>query len=108
VKTLFPAFALALLLLNAPAIYACSCGDYPTVCGSYQSADAVFVATVQRVINNTAKAADGRDVRIGQVAHMQVEKSFKGMAPPEVVFRTEGSSCDSVYQEGQRWLFYAY
>ena len=107
-KALFPAFALALLLLNAPAIYACSCGGYPTVCQSYQSADAVFVATVQRVITNTAKAANGRDVRIGQVAHMQVETSFKGMVPPEVVFRPEGSSCDSVYQEGQRWLFYAY
>jgi len=107
-KTLFPAFVLALVLLNAPAICACSCSGYPTVCGSYQSADAVFIATVQRVVTNTAKAPNGRDVPVGQIAHLQVEKSFKGTAPPEVIFRTQGSSCDAVYQEGQRWLFYAY
>jgi hypothetical protein len=39
---------------------------------------------------------------------MQVEKSFKGMAQPEAVFRTTGSSCEPVYKEGQRWLFYAH
>jgi hypothetical protein len=107
-KTLFPAFALALLLFNARAIYACSCANAPTVCQSYQSADAVFTGEVQRVVTNTAKGRDGREYRMGQVAYMQVEKSFKGTVQPEVVFRTEGTSCDPVYKEGQRWLFYAY
>jgi hypothetical protein len=107
-KTLFPIFALALLFLSAPAIYACSCGRNPSVCEAYQGADAVFIGVVQRVVTNKAKGPDGRDYSVGQVAHMQVEKSFKGTAQPEVVFRSAGSSCDAVYEEGQRWLFYAY
>lgn len=107
-KTLLPVFALALLFLSAPASYACSCGRTPTVCESYQGADAVFIGVVQRVVTNKATGPDGRQYGMGQVAYMQVEKSFKGMAQPEVVFRTRGSSCDAHYEEGQRWLFYAY
>ena len=107
-KTLFSAVIFALLLLNAPVVNACSCSGYPAVCDSYQAAGAVFIGVVQRVQTNTAKDEDGEEYTTGQVAHIQVEKSFKGMAQPEVVFHTEGSSCDPTYQEGQRWLFYAY
>ena len=107
-KTLFSAVILALIFLNAPAVDACSCGNYPTVCNSYQSADAVFIGVVQNVENKKAKDEDGEEYDAGQVARIQVEKSFKGMAQPEVVFHTRGSSCDPTYHEGQRWLFYAY
>lgn len=107
-KTLFSAVILALLLVNAPVVDACSCGGYPTPCGSYQSADAVFIGVVQNVETKKAKGRDGREYSAGQVAHIQVEKSFKGMVQPEVVFRTEGTSCDPTYKEGQRWLLYAY
>ena len=31
-KTMFSAVIHALLLVNAPAVDACSCGNYPTVC----------------------------------------------------------------------------
>src|SRR5829696_9002789 len=107
-KTLFSAVIFALLLLNAPAVDACSCGRYPAVCDSYRSAEAVFIGVVQRVDSKKARGEDGREHILGQVAHIQVEKSFKGMAQPEVVFRTEGTSCDPIYEEGQRWLFFAY
>lgn len=107
-KTLLSAIVLALLLLTAPAVYACSCGSYPTVCEAYQRADAVFIGVVQRAITKTVKLQDGKEYPVGQVAHIQIEKSFKGVAQPEVVFRTEGSSCDTFYEEGQRRLFYAY
>jgi hypothetical protein len=43
----------------------------------------------------------------GQVAYVQVEESFKGGQVGELVFRSYGTSCDPVYKEGQRWLFYA-
>jgi len=105
-KTLFSAVILALLLLNAPAVDAYSCGRYPTVCDSYRSADAVFIGVVQSVQPNKAKDLKGREYTGGQVTHIQVEKSFKAMAQPEVVFRTQGTSCDPTYQEGQRWLFF--
>src|SRR6185369_17825646 len=82
--------------------------NYPSVCGSYESADAVFIGVVQRVETKSAKGRDGKEYFVGQVAHIQVEKSFKGIARPEFIFRTEGSSCDAVYEEGQRWLLYAY
>jgi hypothetical protein len=107
-KILFSAVILVLLLLNAPAVDACSCAGYPTVCESYQGADAVFIGVVQRVRDNQVKDPDGREHIGGQVAHIQVEKSFKGMSQPQVIFRTEGTSCDAIYKEGQRWLFYAY
>ena len=107
-KPLFSAVVFALLLLNAHAIDACSCGGYATACGSYQSADAVFIGVVQSVQTNKVKGEDGKEYSAGQVAHIQIEKSFKGSAPPEVIFRTEGSSCDAIYNEGQRWLLYAY
>jgi len=98
-KILFSAVILALLLVNAPGVDACTCARHPAVCDSYRRADAVFIGVVHRVGTNKSG---------GQIAHIRVEKSFKDMAQPEVVFRTEGSSCDAVYKEGQRWLFYAY
>ena len=99
---------LALLLPSAPAVYACSCAGYPSICSSYQQADAVFTGVVQTVRDNKAKDEQGKEYWIGQAASVQVEKSFKGTPSPEVIFRTEGSSCDAVYKEGQRWLFYAH
>ena len=107
-KTLFLTVILVLLCLNAPVADACSCGGYPAVCGAYQSADAVFIGTVQTVEAKMLKTEDGREYIGGQDAKVQVEKAFKGTPKPEVVFRSEGSSCDAVYEEGQRWLFYAY
>ena len=47
-KILFSAVIVAFMLFNAPAVDDCSRGNYPTVCGSYQSADAVFIGGPKR------------------------------------------------------------
>lgn len=107
-KILFSTVVLVFLLLNTPIVNACSCGNSPTPCGSYGSADAVFVGSVQRVVDKKAKGEGGREYRVGQTAYVQVERAFKGTLQPEVVFRTEGSSCDPIYDQGERWLFYGY
>jgi len=107
-KIIFSTIVLVFLLLNAPVVDACSCGGSPSPCGSYGSADAVFVGSVQRVVEKKAKGESGNEYGFGQTAYVQVEKTFKGTLQPEVVFRTQGTSCDPTYKEGQRRLFYAY
>ncbi|HWT03626.1 MAG TPA: carboxypeptidase-like regulatory domain-containing protein [Pyrinomonadaceae bacterium] len=96
-------------IFSARVACACSCGGYPAVCGSFRAADAVFVGSVQRIeLPKPQKDDEGREYVAGQVAYVQVEKVFKGTKQTQVIFRTEGSSCDAVYEEGERWLFYAY
>src|SRR5690349_7695712 len=100
-------FIVFLTILISPRLaMACSCGGSPSVCGSFASAQAVLVGTVSRVENITVKTPDGQFGN--QLAYVQVEESFKGVKESEMVFRSYGTSCDAQYQEGQRWLFYAY
>jgi hypothetical protein len=106
-KLLPLAAALGILLLFPHLAFACSCVGRMSVCGGFAMAEAVFVGTVTRVENQTAKDDDGRDYIVGQVARMQVDEAFKGAKAPELIFRSFGSSCDVQYQEGQRWLVYA-
>jgi len=96
------------LLINPSSVFACSCGGYPTACAAYLGAEAVFIGTVQNVQIRNEKGGDGNEYIGGQVARVQVEKAFKGMKETEAIFRSWGSSCDAVYKEGERWLFYAH
>ena len=84
---------------------ACSCLGSPSPCAAFQSADAVFVGAVTHVERRLMKYGD-RDVN-GQVARVQVEEAFKGVKESELTFHSYGSSCDLLFTEGQRWLFYA-
>lgn len=95
---------------SAGVAVACTCFGTASACGSYLSADAVFVGSVQRIeLPPAEKGEDGEEYVAGQIAYIQVEKAFKGMKwQTQVIFRTEGTSCDPEYKEGQRWLFYAY
>lgn len=97
-----------LFLINSSTVYACSCGGYPTACTAYASADAVFIGSVQKIQNKTRKDDSGNEYIAGQIAHIQVEKVFKGIKETEAIFRSWGTSCDAIYKEGERWLFYAY
>jgi hypothetical protein len=98
------------LLFIAPNIAnGCSCGGAPTICESYASADAVFIGSVQKVEQDEAKKnGETGATSSGQIAHVQVERVFKGNDESEVIFRSGNTSCDVFYKEGQRWLFYAY
>src|SRR5262245_48270531 len=97
---------IALILLITPRlVMACSCGGSPSPCASFNAAEAVFVGTVSRVESKTTKGAGGETVILGQTAYVEMEESFKGARASELIFRSYGTSCDTVYEEGQRWLF---
>lgn len=101
--------ACTLLLICRCIAVACSCTGYPAVCQSYAAAEAVFIGTVQKVEqSNSQKDEDGEEASGIQYSHIQVEKIFKGIKATELVFRSELSSCDGGFKEGQRWLLYAY
>lgn len=100
--------AFTFLLLSPTFVNACSCASYPTACEAYANAEAVFIGSVQKVENKLEKDEDGKEHITSQIAYVQIEKAFKGIKEVSVVFRSWGSSCDPVYKEGQRWLFYAY
>ena len=96
------------ILITPRLALACSCGSRPSVCASFYMAEAVFVGTVSRVENKSAKSENGEEYTGGQTAYVQVEESFKGAKVSEMIFRSYGSSCDPVFREGERRLFYAY
>lgn len=106
-KTVSVLFAFLLLLIMQDIAHACSCLGAPTVCQAYAGADAVFIGSVGSVQSLTEKGEGGVEYSGGQIAHVQVEKVFKGTEITEAVFRSFGTSCDARYREGQRWLFYA-
>lgn len=107
-KTVLSVLVFTFLSLNSQIVSACTCGGHPSTCSAYSSADAVFIGTVGKVQSSAIVGDDGNEYPNGQAAHIQVEKVFKGLKDTEVIFRTGGSSCDAFYEEGQRWLFYAY
>lgn len=106
-KLFLAAATLGILLLCPRPSFACSCTGSISVCGGFAMAEAVFVGTVTRVENQTAKDDQGRSYIVGQVARMQVDEAFKGANEPELIFRSFGTSCDVRYEEGQHWLVYA-
>jgi protocatechuate 3,4-dioxygenase beta subunit len=109
VRAALISIAFVFSLAASSVALACSCAGYPTVCEAYANADAVFVGSVLSVEDKRTKKDDEKDVYVGyQLARVQVEQTFKGMKETIVLFRSERSSCDAVYKEGQRWLFYAY
>lgn len=106
-KAALISFAFLIVLFSPRVATACSCAGRPSICESFAAAEAVLVGTVARVENDGRKGENGRVYITGQTAYVQVEESFKGARVSEMVFRSYGSSCDAVYKEGQRWLFYA-
>ena len=107
-KATLISLAFLTVLISPRLAMACSCAGTPAVCESFAAAEAVFVGTVTRVEDKTVKAPDGREAIVGQTANVQVEESFKGAKESAMIFRSYGTSCDTRYEEGQRWLFYAY
>src|SRR5690349_2463331 len=106
-KTSLLAAAFLILLCCPRLLLACSCFGSPSPCGSFGSAEAVFVGTVTRVESELVKFENTNDYVSNQIAHVQVDEAFKSAKAAEFIFRSYGTSCDAVYKEGQRWLFYA-
>ena len=84
---------------------ACSCFGTTSPCGAYMTAEAVFVGTVTSVKQQPMKLY-GKDLN-GQLAVVQVDEAFKGVKASELTFHSYETSCDMLYKEGERWLFYA-
>jgi hypothetical protein len=106
-KIVLAVAALTTVFLAPRPAFACSCVNATSPCGSFATAEAVLVGSVTRVENQIAKDDDGKEFINGQVAYIQVDEAFKGVKGPELIFRSYGTSCDAVYEEDQRWLFYA-
>ena len=103
------ALSFALLLITPDVANGCTCSGSDTICGAYASADAVFIGFVQKAEQREPKKnGEQSEIFSGQIAHVQVERVFKGKEISEAVFHAGLSSCDPIYKEGQRWLFYAY
>lgn len=83
------------------------------VCEEYQSAAAVFVATVTDV-----KRADRENIPTvmisgfiysGTVVSMRIEEAFKGVKETNIIFTQRGDfeTCAPFFTTGERWLIYA-
>ena len=105
------ALSFTLLLVTPNVADRCDCGGSPspTVCESYSAADAVFVGVVRKVERHEPKKnGKSNEIFSGQIAHVQVERVFKGEDISEAIFRSGKTPCDPSYEVGKRWLFYAY
>lgn len=102
--------ACVFLLFIQSVASACSCVGYASTCEAYAHADAVFIGTVSSIEEPPPPSKKDKEEMLsgGQIAHVQIEKVFKGIKATEVLFRSYDTSCDTVYAEGQRWLFYGY
>ena len=99
-------FAFLTIVCAPRSAMACSCARTLSVCEAFARADGVFAGIVERVEDKKGML-DGREIIARQVAYVHVLEAFKGVKESELVFRTEGTSCDVSYKEGERWLFYA-
>jgi hypothetical protein len=102
------ASSLALLLITPNAAYGCMCIFTPAVSDAYASADAVFIGSVRKTELRRPKGEPIEILHSGQIAQVQVERVFKGKGIPKAIFHAGLSSCDPIYEKGQRWLFYVY
>src|SRR5262245_9885770 len=103
------ALSFGLLISATNVVSASACGGYRTICAAYAAAEAVFVGYVQKVEPTDSKSKGAQSgIFSAYVAHVQVERVFKGGVKSEVIFRSGGRSRYPIYKEGQQWLFYAY
>ncbi|HLL14472.1 MAG TPA: carboxypeptidase-like regulatory domain-containing protein [Pyrinomonadaceae bacterium] len=91
----------------ARTVAACTCVEYGTPpCVAYGRADAVFVGVVTGIKEPAREAAGELPEAL---VSFSVEQSFKGVAASLVQVATLwGTSCDSSFQMGGRYLVYAH
>jgi hypothetical protein len=112
--TLHPRIVLILIticLIHAPAraVAACSCVEYGVPpCAAYGRADAVFVGVVTGIREPPAREATGELPQA--LVSFSVEQAFKGVAAATQtqVATLWGTSCDSSFEMGGRYLVYAH
>ena len=97
-------FALSLSFTNTAG--ACSfLGGVEPPCSAYWKADAVFVGVVYDI---TEAPREPKEMFDKLLLHFSVEQAYRGVESAEVEVATiTGTSCDTKFQKGERWLVYA-
>ena len=100
------ALACLTLLLCAEEARACSCVEYGTPpCAEYWQADAVFAG----VITDMRKLPEGPNSPPKALLRFRVEDAHRGAGGAELdVAVLSGTSCDTEFKKGERWLVYGY
>lgn len=87
---------------------ACSCNEYALPpCAAYWRADAVFVGTVTEILPTSKKSSNSLPEAI---LRFSTEEAFRGINTSTVieVATLSGTSCDSNFSIGERYLVYAH
>jgi len=100
-------FVLGLILLAAPAAYACEC-EPPSQPKAFRRAAAVFVGRVIEVRDSNVPIVEGSDYSVA--VKFRVSRYWKGSGRPELTIHTEQGalSCNQFkFQEGEEYSVYA-
>jgi protocatechuate 3,4-dioxygenase beta subunit len=99
---------ITMCLIPARAGAACTCVEYGAPpCAAYGRADAVFLGVVTGIEKPPARAAAGELPQA--LLSFSVEQSFKGVVAAQTQVATLwGTSCDSSFEMGGRYLVYAH
>ncbi|HEX8772959.1 MAG TPA: carboxypeptidase-like regulatory domain-containing protein [Pyrinomonadaceae bacterium] len=107
-KRIIAIIVFALFISGYELALGCSCVETASPCEAYAEASAVFIGSVMRVEPGKAlKGEGGEEYEGGQIAYVQIEKSFKGIKATEIVLHQPGHNCAPRFKPGQRWLLYA-
>jgi hypothetical protein len=108
-KQILPAIVCVLLMAGVPSVRAaCDCPVRLSPGEAYGRADGVFTGLVKKVEPDAAQKDQAADnPNAGQLAYIQIEKSFKGGKEGEIVLHQPDDDCAPRFRAGQRWLLYA-
>jgi hypothetical protein len=95
------------------AASACTCAYQPSPCATFNATPVVFVGKVASIKEDKTEIVRfgmKEEVRTGLLAHLIVEEALKGITRKEVDVVTGGGGGDCGYhfEEGERYLIYAY
>ncbi len=91
-------FLFVLFLFSFSKVEACTCRASNSPCAVYQSADAVFSATVEEITKS--------ENSFGSKIKLKVDEAFKGVSSIQVTVLGEGV-CDFHFTVGKNYLVYA-
>ena len=100
-------------LLSAITVSACTCAGMKT-CEAYAHADAVFTGVVTKIrIDTVPRQFPDTGISTtpttgGRVAQLSIDRAFLGIEGTEVEIFGTATTCDYDFQEGQKYLVYAY
>ena len=109
-KNPFPVSLVALLLwmLLPLSAAACDCVYVGPPCKGFEKTPIVFVGRVTKISTIDLKATSGDDYK-DRLVSFEVEKSYRGgVTNTAEVLADSNSDCDYRFQEGVRYLVYAY